>query len=132
MRRVTIGASYIVAPMLAALVVVVLFLPGVALQAAFGDLLWRLVLEGANLCLVAPTFHVRLARTVTRFAALALGLPSCRCELGVSGLLEAAELLFVAGLAGLASNIIFGRVPGGGGRLRLLLITRVCRFRKRA
>ena len=121
-RGVAIGASHVVAPVLAALVVVVLFLTGVALQAAFGYLLRRFVFESPNLGLISSAFHVRFAGTVTRFAALLLRFPAGLGKLGVGSLGEAVELLFVAGLAGFASNKVFRRVFCRRRRLGLLLI----------
>ena len=120
-RRVAIHTADIVAVVLAALVVVVILFARVTGQAGVGDLFGRLGLEGANLGLVAAAFDVRFAWPVAGFAALLLFLPAGVRKPGVFGLRKAVELIFVAGLAGLATDKICGsRVRGGCGGLALV------------
>lgn len=57
MRRVAVGATDIIAPVLAAPVVVVLLAARVARQAGVGNLFRAFVLEGVNLGLVAARLY---------------------------------------------------------------------------
>src|SRR5262245_16419815 len=126
-RGVAVRARYVVAPVFASLVVVVLFLTGVTLQTAFGDLFRRFVFESPNLCLLSSAFNVRLAVAVTRLTALPLRLAAGFRQLGVSRSRKTVELAFVTGLASLAADIIFRRVLCGCRRRSLLVIA--CRRR---
>src|SRR6185369_4978677 len=121
-RGVAVGACYVVAPVFAAFEIIVLFFAGVAFQAAFGDLLRRFVCECPNLGFVSAAFHVRLAGSVTRFAALLLSFPAGLLQLGVRRLHEALVLCLVTGLASFAANVILGRVLGGRRGWSLLLV----------
>src|SRR6266404_3234198 len=123
MRRVAIGACYVVAPVLAPFVVVVLFLTGVTLQTSFRDLLRRFFFERPNFGFVSAALDVCLAWAMARFATLPLRLPARFGKLGMSSPGEAGVLFFVAGFAGFASNVIFGRVLCGRRRLGFLLIS---------
>ena len=76
-----IRAAHVVAPVLAAAIVVVLFFARVAGQASFGFLFRRFACESPNLRLVAAAFNVSFARPVTGFAALFFGLPASVREL---------------------------------------------------
>src|SRR5205085_9656002 len=107
-RRVAIDTGDVIADVFAAAIVVVLFFAGVAGQTGFGFLLRRLAGKSANLALIAAAFDVRLARPVAGFAALLLGLPAGVRELRMLSLCEAVELIFVAGLAGFAADVICG------------------------
>src|SRR4030095_997673 len=118
-RGMAVIASNVVSPVFTPFEVVVLFLAGVALQAGFGDLLWRFTGECTNFCFIAATFDVRLAGPVARFAALRFSLPTGLGQLGMRGMGETGKLFFVAGLAGLASKKIFGGALGGGRGLGL-------------
>lgn len=82
----TIRAAYVVAPVLASAIVVVLFFARVAGQTSFAPLFRSLARESPNLRLIAAAFNVGLARTVARLAALPLGFPARVGELGVGGL----------------------------------------------
>src|SRR5207253_2642120 len=129
--RVAVGAAHVVAPVLAADEVAVLFAARVARQTRVGDLLGRLALEGADLGLVAARLDVRLARAVAGLAADDLPLPALLVqELGVGGLLELLVPVFVAGGAGLAPDVVV-RVGSRDllrrWRLLLLVAVRGCR-----
>src|SRR5712692_4480609 len=125
----TINACYVVAPVLAPLVVVALFFAGMASQAAFGDLLWRFVFKSPNLRLVSAAFNVGLAGSVARFATLPLCLPSGLSKLGVSCAREAVELFLVTTLASLASDVVLGLCRC---RLDWFLVLGVSRLRQGA
>jgi hypothetical protein len=80
----TIGTTHIVAPVLAAPEIVALFFAGVAPKARIRYLLGRFVLKSSDLSLVTGTFYVSPSWTMTRFTALLLRLPACRCEFSSS------------------------------------------------
>ena len=63
----TIGAADVIAPMLSATKVVVIFFACVTGQTSFRDLFRSFVLEADDFCRIA-FFGVRLARTVTSLA----------------------------------------------------------------
>ena len=112
-RRVAIGATDIIAPMLAASEVVVFLFAGMACEAGLRNLLRGLTLESANLGLVAVRLDVRAARAMTGFTAAHTVLPArLFFELGVRGLGKIVELLFVAGPAGLCADVIVRVVLG--------------------
>src|SRR5215472_7820390 len=102
----TRGAGNVIAPVFTSNVIVVFFFPRMALQAVLRDLLGRLTLEGADLCLVAA-FYVKLARPVAGFASLH---PACPVGLlgysAVSRPGEVCELVRMACLASLASDVV--------------------------
>ena len=105
---VTIGAADVVAPVLAAAEVVVLFLAGVTSQTGLGDLFGRFVLERDDLFRVA-FFAVRLAGGVTRLATRHLILPTANLrELRMRRVRERLELIFVTVLARVAADIAVG------------------------
>ena len=68
MWRVTIGATNVIAPVLAAAKIVVLLFACMAGKTSLGSFFRRLVLEADYLCGVA-FFGVGLARTMTRFTS---------------------------------------------------------------
>ena len=106
-RAVTIHAADVVAPVLAAQVVVMLFPTRVARQTGFRDLLRALVFKSPNLRLIASALDVRLARPVAGFAPLLGGRPVGFVQLAVRGLREVVELLLVASLTGFAPDVVF-------------------------
>ena len=126
-----IRAADIIAPVLAATIVVVLFFASVASEASFGNLFGRFSGEGTNLGFIAAAVNVSFAGAVTGFATLTVCLPASVSELGVSGLRKANELVLVASLASLAAGEVCGRgISGGkGGRL---LVVRIRGHRERA
>ena len=75
MGRVTIGATDVIAPVLAAAEVIVLFFPGVTRQTRLGDLFRRFVFERDDLLRIA-FFAVRLAWSMTRLATRHLVFPT--------------------------------------------------------
>src|SRR5690349_2782251 len=110
MRRVTIGAADVVAPVLAAAEVVVLFPAGVTSQTSLGDLFGRFILERDDLFRIA-FFGVRLARTVARLATRHLVLPTANLrELRMRSMRESLELVFVTVLARIAADVAVGVV----------------------
>ena len=112
-NRVTICAADVVAPVLAATIVVVLFLACMASETAFRDLFARLVLERDNLGDVATTFDVFAARAVTLFAARDLPFPTGRShQLGVRRVCKGIELIFVTSLTSLCADIVGGLIRG--------------------
>jgi hypothetical protein len=79
---------------------------GVTGQAGLGNYFERFVLEGDNLQRVAVRFDVRLARPVTLLASRDLAFPTRQAlQPGVSSMRKVFELIFVAGFAGLASDV---------------------------
>src|SRR5689334_22361961 len=102
----TIRASDVITPMLAAPVVVVFFPPDVADEAGLRDLLGRRVLEGSDFCLVSAAFDVGFAGSVTGLATLLISLPLGLGKTRMRGQQEAFELHFVAGTASIAADII--------------------------
>ena len=100
-----ISATDVVAPVFAAAKVVVFFLTGVTRQTRFRDFFRRLVLEGDDFLWVA-FFTVGLAWTMTCLATRHLVFPATDFdELGVRGMREGFELIFVAILASLTAYI---------------------------
>ena len=80
-----ISTGYIIAPMLTAFKVIVLFLACMTLQTYFGDLLGRLIQEGSNLGLITASLNVGFAWAVAGFATLLFRLPAGFCQCGVNG-----------------------------------------------
>jgi len=74
MRRMTIRATDVIAPMFAAAEVVVLLFAGVAGKTSFGDLFRRLVLETDDLRRIA-LFRVGLAWAMASFAGTSIEKP---------------------------------------------------------
>jgi hypothetical protein len=106
---VAIGATDVVAAVLASAIVVVLFPAAVTLEAGFGYLLRALALERVYLGLVAAAGHVLLPGTVTRFATLLVRGPIGQVgELGVRGLSERVELVLVTTSTGFGPDIVTG------------------------
>jgi hypothetical protein len=106
---VTLGATNVIAPMLAPTKVIALFFAGVTTEATLGNLLGGLVLERNNFGDIAAAIDVRLARAVTRFASRDLVLPTTQSgQTGVRGMLVGLELNFVAGLTGVTTDILTG------------------------
>ena len=75
MRRVTVRTADIVAPVLSATKIVVLFLARVTGETSLGDLFRRFILERDSLFRIA-FFGVSLAGTVTRFTPGNFSLPT--------------------------------------------------------
>ena len=114
----TIRATNIVAPVFTAAEVVVLFAPGMARQAGFGDLLGRLVLEGDDFLRVA-FLGVGLAWTMTRLATRHLLLPTAKPrELSMRSMRESLELIFMAVFTSFTADVlILGLDHRSGGSL---------------
>ena len=121
MCAVTVGAADIVAPVLAAPVVVVLLAARMARETSVGDLLGRHRFQDANLQVVlldrgwvcarvngrVDHVNVGLAGAVTGLAAHNLALPTFLIrELGVRGVGEVVELIFVTVLTAFAADQI--------------------------
>src|SRR5215475_6038129 len=103
----TIQASHIVPPVLAASIVIVFFSTAVTLQTRIGNLLSRLFTEPNDLCLVAAGIDVRFAGAMAGLATLIDLCPFSELrKFYMSGVSISFELLFVAGLAGLVANEI--------------------------
>jgi len=75
MRRVTVSATNVVAPVFAASEVIPFFAPGMATQTRFGNLLGRLVLVGNDFGRIA-FFDVSLPWPMTGFTTSDLVLPT--------------------------------------------------------
>src|SRR5712692_4535558 len=113
MWRVTIRAANIVAPVLAAPKVVVLFLSRMAGKTSFGNLFGRLVLERDDLGRIALR-NVGLAGAMTLLAAGNFSFPTAdRGKLGMRRMRERLELILMAVFTGLASGIFAGTVACG-------------------
>src|SRR5262249_41277030 len=114
-RRMAIHTAHVVHIVLAAPEVAVLFAVLMASKAALTDLLRGDVLEGEDLRLVAPGFHVLFARPMTGLTALPLRSPT-----GVVGcfpvrrFLEIFEDILVASIAGRRSDVLCRVFPKGG------------------
>ena len=107
----TVGATDVVAPMLAAPKVIVLFPAGMAVETRFRGFLRGLVLEGDYLGHITAALNVSLARAVAGFAPRDLVLPTAYlCEVGVRSVREGFELILVAVFAGFAADVICGTV----------------------
>ena len=105
-RRVTVGAAYVIAPVFASAEVVVLLFSRVARQTVIGDLCCGLTFECSDFGFVTSAIDVRLAGSVTRLAALPFGFPTGLGQSRVRGLRETGELSFVAGFASFAANVV--------------------------
>ena len=107
MRRVAFRAADVVAPVIAAPEIIMFFLAGVTGQTGFGNFLRVFVFERNYFCFVAASFNVFLSRTMTGFAALYFVLPAGNsAEFAVFGAGYTLESIFVARLAGFASDIL--------------------------
>ncbi len=105
-RRVTIGAANIVAPVFAATEVVPLFLAGMAGKTSLSRFFRRFILERNDLGGVAFG-DVVLSGTMTGFASGDLALPTANLgKLGMRSVRVSFELIFVTILAGFATDII--------------------------
>src|SRR5262245_22520375 len=102
----TIRAPDVIAPMLAANEVVVLFPPGVASEADPRDLLGGFMFESSDFCLVATAVYVGFSRSVTGLASLMLALPIGLGKTRMRGLREALEYILVAPHTGITANIV--------------------------
>lgn len=101
-----VGATDVVAPVLAATEIVSLFLAGMTRQTRLRDFLRRFVLEGNDLFGIA-FFGVGLAGAVTRFATGYLVFPTAyRRKRGVGSVREGLELIFMTSLADFAPHIV--------------------------
>lgn len=106
MRRVTIRAADVVAPVFAAPEVIPFLFAGMTGQARLGDFLRRLVLEGYYFCRVT-LFKVSFPRSVTCFATRDFLFPTADLgERGVGGNGKGFELILVAVFAGFAADVI--------------------------
>jgi hypothetical protein len=106
MRRVTVRATNIDAPVLAASEIVVFFFTRVAGEAGLGNFFRRFVLERNHLRRIA-FFNVDPAWPMARFAASYLSFPTAdRGKFGVRCMGVSFELIFVTVLAGFAANVI--------------------------
>ena len=106
MWRVAFRAANVVAPVLAAAEVIVLFLAGMTGKAGLRNILRRLVLEADYFCRVA-LFGVRLSWTMARFAAGNLPFPATDLgEFCVRCMRVRLELIFVAVLTGFTADVI--------------------------
>ena len=102
----TIGATDVVAPVLATAEVIALFFARVARKTSLGSLLRRFILERNDLGRIAFGNMV-LAGTVTGFATGYLVFPTANFgKLSVRGMGISFELIFVTVLAGVAANIV--------------------------
>lgn len=106
----TVGAADIVAPVLATTEVVVFIFASVAGQACLGDRLRRLVRKGEDLRFIA-LLNVCFTRAMTLLAASHFALPGPESrELGMRGMREVLELIFVAVLARIAADVVIADV----------------------
>lgn len=102
-----VGASYVVAPVVAAAEIIVVFLAGVTRKASFGRRFRIHLEENLDLSLVSAAINVGLSRAVTRFAADHLSLPGrYRAELSVFGHRYPIELRLVTTSAGFAADVV--------------------------
>src|SRR6185503_19492590 len=109
--RVTIGATDVVSPMLAATEVIPLFLAGVAGKTSLGDFFRVLIRKRNDLGFVSAAIHVRLAWTVTRFAAGDFVFPAAnRRQRRVRRVRVGFEDVLVTRLAGVTADVITGRL----------------------
>ena len=105
MRRVTIGTANIIPPVFATTKVVPLFLARMAAKTGLSRFFRRFVLERNDLCRIAFCYVV-LTRTMTRFAAGDLALPTANLgQLGVRCMRVCFELILVTVLAGIAADV---------------------------
>ena len=106
-RRMAINTTDVVAPVLAAAEVVVLFFAGVTGKTRLGDVLRRHAFERNDLFRIA-LFTMSFARPMTRFATGHLILPAANLyELRMRSVREGFELIFVTVFAGIATDIVF-------------------------
>ena len=115
-----INTANVVAPVLAAPEVVVLFLAGVTGKTRLGNVFRRHAFERNDFLRIA-LFDVCLAWPMARLATRHLVFPTANFyELRVGSVREGFELIFVAVFTRVATYIIFGLVGGGFG-LTLLI-----------
>lgn len=106
----TVSTPNVIAPVLATTEVVSLLFASVTRKTSLGDFLRRFVLEGNDLFGIA-FFRVGLAWAMTGFATSYLVFPTAnRRKRGVGSVREGFELIFMAGFAGFAADVIFGVV----------------------
>jgi hypothetical protein len=107
----TVCATDVVAPMLAAPKVIVLFPAGMAVETRFRDFLRGLVLEGDYLSHITPALNVSLAWAMARFASSDFVFPTAYlCKVGMRSVREGLELIFVTVFAGFGADVISGTV----------------------
>lgn len=105
MRRVTIGAANIVAPVFAPTKVVALLFARMAGETGFRSFFRRFVLERNNLCRIAFG-DVVLAGAMTRFTTRHLVFPTADFgQLSVRCVRVGFELIFVTVFAGVAADV---------------------------
>ena len=121
MRRVTVRAPDIIAPVFTTTEIVVLLFPGVTGKTSLSNRLGRFVLERNDLRRVA-VFYVRFAGAVTRLTTSNFSLPTADGgEFSMRRVREGFELIFVAILAGIATHVA-GVSRRRNRRLRLILL----------
>ena len=110
MRRVTVCAANIVAPVLTTPEVVVFFFTGMAGKAGLRGCLRRFILERNDFRRIAFC-QMSLAGTMACFATGHFPFPTAYvCELGMRSMREGFELILVAILAGFTADVIPGAV----------------------
>jgi hypothetical protein len=105
MRRVAGNAAYVINIVLRAVKVGMFLSIFMTTEAALADLFPRFVVEGENLAFVPPSLNVFLAWAVTGLATLPFRAFLGEGCLPVRSRLEILEDVFVAGLAGVRSNV---------------------------
>ena len=106
----TVSATDVVAPVLAATEVIVFLSAGVTAQTRLRGFLRRLVLERNDLLRIA-FFDVRLTWTMTRLAAGYFVFPTAKsCEVSMRSVRECFELIFVAIFTGLTAYVLVANV----------------------
>ena len=106
MRRVTIRAADIVAPVFASPEIITFLFAGMTRQTSLGDFLRRLILEGDYFRRVT-LFQVGFAGSMASFAARHFVFPTADFgETGVRSKRERFELILVTILTGLAADVI--------------------------
>ncbi len=107
-----IHAPNVIAPVLTAAEIIVIFFSGVTTKTRFRCLFRRLRLEGNNLLRIA-FFEMRLAGSMTRLATRDLSLPAVVTGKACVGCMrERFKLVFVTILTSLTAHVIFRREHG--------------------
>ena len=119
-----INTTDVVAPVLAAPEVVVLFLPGVTGKTRLGDVFRRQAFERDDLLGIA-FFDVGLTWTMARLATRHLLFPTANLdELSMRRVRERFELIFVAVFASVATDVVFRFIDSWFGLARLRRVRR--------
>ena len=106
MRRMTIGATDVVAPVFTTAEVVAFLFAGMTRKTSLGNLFRRLILETDNLCRIA-FFRVCLAWSMTSFASGYFVTPTTDLgEFRVRSVRKRLELIFMTVLARVAADVI--------------------------